>query len=176
MLFDAATRPRCGESWPPSAVYHHGYHPIAQMLAQMMSAQMLAQMMSAQIPAQLAAQMAAQIHVPPPLLNTRYQEPLQPSEPQTSTNTSGNRSSRSPNWKDAETRYLLDIWAEHQPLSKRRNATAWDTIAKELNKVLAENGIATFRTGAQCKCRLKYLEEEYKKVRDHNNRSGNDNN
>ena len=150
MLFGAATRPRCGESWPPSAVYQRGYDPIAQM--------------------------PAQIHVPPPLLNTRNQEPVPPSEPQTSTNTSGNRNSRSLNWKDAETRYLLDIWAEHQPLSKRRNATAWDNIAKELNKVLAENGIASFRTGAQCKGRVKYLEEEYKKVKDHNSRSGNDNN
>ena len=167
MLFGAATRPRCGESWPPSAVYQRGYDPIAQMPAQMMSAQ---------FPAQFPSQMPAQIHVPPPLLNTRYQEPVPPSEPQTSTNTSGNRNSRSPNWKDAETRYLLDIWAEHQPLSKRRNATAWDNIAKELNKVLAENGIASFRTGAQCKGHVKYLEEEYKKVKDHNSRSGNDNN
>ena len=54
----------------------------------------------------------------------------------------------------------------------------WDTIAKELNNVLAENGITTFRTGAQCKGCLKYvyLEQEYKKVRNQNNRSGNNNN
>ena len=66
-------------------------------------------------------------------------------------------------------------------LSTNRSAsegtpTAWDNIAKELNKVLAENGIASFRTGAQCKGPVKYLEEEYKKVKDHNSRSGNDNN
>ena len=125
MLFSAATRPRCGESWPPSVVYQRGYDPIAQMPAQMMSAQ---------FPAQFPSQMPAQIHVPPPLLNTQYQEPVPPSEPQTSTNTSGNRNSRSPNWKDAETRYLLDIWAEHQLLSKRRNATAWDNWKKNIRK------------------------------------------
>ncbi|KAJ7369649.1 hypothetical protein OS493_037332, partial [Desmophyllum pertusum] len=33
--------------------------------------------------------------------------------------------------------------------------------------------MSIFRTGAQCKARLKYLQDEYKRVKDHNSRSGN---
>ena len=50
---------------------------------------------------------------------------------------------------------------------------AWDSVAKKLNGVLKEQGISTFRTGVQCKAQMKYLEDEYKRVKDHNSRSGN---
>ena len=39
--------------------------------------------------------------------------------------------------------------------------------------VFKEQGISTFRTGAQCKARMKYLPDKYKRVKDHNSRSGN---
>ena len=84
------------------------------------------------------------------------------------------RTARRPNWKDAETRWLIEIWSEHQPLSKRRNASQWDKISKELNEVLSKNSIATYRSGDQCKARMKYLEEQYKEVKDHNGGSGRD--
>ena len=85
----------------------------------------------------------------------------------------GSSRNRCPNWSDAETRFLLELWRDSFPISKRRNGAAWDSIAKKLNGVLKEQGISTFRTGAQCKARMKYLQDEYKRVKDHNSRSGN---
>ena len=67
---------------------------------------------------------------------------------------------RSPNWKDAETRWLIEIWSEYQLLSKQRNSSQWDEISKELNKVLSKNSIATYRSSDQCKARMKYLRAE----------------
>ena len=81
---------------------------------------------------------------------------------------------RCPNWSDAETRFLLEIWRDSFPISRRRNSGAWDTIAKKLNNILKEQKISSFRTGVQCKARIKYLQDEYKRVKDHNSRSGND--
>ena len=40
---------------------------------------------------------------------------------------------RCPNWSDAETRFLLEIWRDSFSISRRRNSGAWDTIAKNLN-------------------------------------------
>ncbi|KAK3741556.1 hypothetical protein QZH41_002939 [Actinostola sp. cb2023] len=75
-------------------------------------------------------------------------------------------------WSDAETRFILEIWRDNFPISKRRNSGAWDSIAKQLNKVLTEQGTNTYRNGAQCKARMKHLVYEYKKDKDHNGRSG----
>ena len=85
----------------------------------------------------------------------------------------GSSRNRCPNWSDAETRFLLESWTDSFPISKRGNGAAWDSIAKKLNGVLKEQGISTFRTGAQCKARMKYLQDEYKRVKNHNSRSGN---
>ena len=81
---------------------------------------------------------------------------------------------RCPNWSDAETRFLLEIWRNSFSISSRRNTGAWDTIAKKLNNIPKEQKISSFRTGVQCKARIKYLQDEYKRVKDHNSRSGND--
>ena len=81
---------------------------------------------------------------------------------------------RCPNWSDAETRFLLEIWRDSFPISRKRNSGAWDTIAKKLNNILKEQKISSFRTSVQCKARIKYLQDEYKRVKDHNSRSGND--
>ena len=86
---------------------------------------------------------------------------------------SGNRN-RCPNRSDAETRFLLEIWRDSFPISRRRSSGAWDTIAKKLNNILKEQKISIFRTGVQCKARIKYLQDEYKRVKDHNSPSGND--
>ena len=85
----------------------------------------------------------------------------------------GSSRNRCPNWSDAETRFLLELWRDSFPISKRRKGVAWDSVAKKLNGVLKEQGISTFRTGVQCKAQMKYLEDEYKRVKDHNSRSGN---
>ena len=75
---------------------------------------------------------------------------------------------RCPNWSNAETRFFLEIWRDSFPISRRRNSGAWDTIAKKLNNILKEQKISSFCTGVQCKARIKYLQDEYKRVKDHN--------
>ena len=80
----------------------------------------------------------------------------------------GSSRNRCLNWSDTETRFLLELWRDSFPISKRRNGAAWDSIVKKLNGVLKEQGISTLRTGAQCKARMKYLQDEYKRVKDHN--------
>ena len=60
--------------------------------------------------------------------------------------TSGSKG-RGKNWSDAETRFLLEIWRENYPISKRRNSGVWDSIATQLNKALLDQGLNSFRTG-----------------------------
>ena len=43
----------------------------------------------------------------------------------------------------------------------------WDAIVKKLNSIFKDQGIPSYRTGTQCKARIKYLQDEY------NSRSGN---
>lgn len=85
-----------------------------------------------------------------------------------------NRKSRSPNWSDAEIRFLIGVWKDHHPISKQHHSSIWESIARELNKLLRKQGIASIRTGNQCKAKINNLENEYKRVKDHNNKSGND--
>ena len=80
---------------------------------------------------------------------------------------------RSPNWTDAEIRFLIEIWKEHHPISKRNNSAVWEAVAKELNRILREQGLTTVCTASQCKGKIKNLEDEYKRVKDHNSKSGN---
>ena len=81
---------------------------------------------------------------------------------------------RGSNWTDAETSYLLELWRDNFPTSKKSNRTVWDAIAKKLNSIFKDNkGIPSYRTGTQCKARIKYLQAKYKRVKDHNSRSGN---
>lgn len=80
---------------------------------------------------------------------------------------------RSPNWSDAEIRFLIAIWKDHHPINKRHNSLLWESTAKELNSLLREQGLTSIRMAAQCKAKIKNLEDEYKCVKDHNNKSGN---
>ncbi|KAK2553061.1 hypothetical protein P5673_025788 [Acropora cervicornis] len=81
---------------------------------------------------------------------------------------------RSPNWSDAEVRFLITTWKDRHPIRKRQNSAVWESIAKELNSLLREQGLTSIRTAAQCKAKIKNLEDEYKHVKDHNSKSGND--
>ena len=81
---------------------------------------------------------------------------------------------RGSNWTDAETSYLLELWRDNFPISMKRNSTVWDALAKKLKSIFKDNkGIPSYRTGMQCKARIKYLKDKYKRVKDHNSRSGN---
>ena len=81
---------------------------------------------------------------------------------------------RSPNWSDAEIRFLIATWKDHHPISKRHNSAVWESIARELNGLLREQGLKSIRTAGQCKAKIKNLKDEYKRVKDHNSKSGND--
>lgn len=72
-----------------------------------------------------------------------------------------------------ETRYLLELWRDNFPISKKRNSTVWDAITKKLNSIFKDQGIPSYCTGTQCKAHIKSLQDEYKRVKDHNSRSGN---
>ena len=76
-------------------------------------------------------------------------------------------------WTDAETRYLLELWRDNFPISKKRNSTVWDAIAKKLNFIFKDKEIPSYRTATQCEVRIKYLQDECKWVKDHNSWSGN---
>ena len=71
---------------------------------------------------------------------------------------------RCPNRSDAETRFLLEIWRDSFPFSRRRNSGAWETIAKTLSNILEEQKNSRFRAGVQCKARIKYLQDDYKEA------------
>lgn len=49
----------------------------------------------------------------------------------------------------------------------------WESIAREVNSLLRDQGLTSIRTAAQCKAKIKNLEDEYKRVKDHNSKSGN---
>ena len=76
--------------------------------------------------------------------------------------------SHSTNWSDAEIH-----WKDHHHNSKRHNTAVWESIVKQLNSLLREQGIMTTRTASQCKSKIKNLEGEYKCVKDHNNKNRN---
>lgn len=78
-------------------------------------------------------------------------------------------------WKDGETRILLSVWREYFPKlkNKRNTAKIWETIARDVNRQLTKAGESLFRSGEQCRRRIKNLESNYKTVVDGMGRSGN---
>jgi len=66
---------------------------------------------------------------------------------------------RSPNWSGAEIRFLIETWKDHHPISKRQNSAVWESIARELNSLLKEQGLTSTRTAAQCRSKIKNLED-----------------
>lgn len=79
-----------------------------------------------------------------------------------------------PNWSDAEICFLIESWKDHHPISKRQNSAVWESIARELNSLLREQGLASIHTATQWKSKIKNLEDEYKCVKDHNSKRRND--
>ena len=108
----------------------------------------------------------------PTIAMTQYQSSSLVEDDLSEVNNAGAKS-RSPKRSDAEIRFLIATWKDHHPISKRHNAAVWESIAKQLNSLLREQGITSIRTASQCKSKAKNLEDEYKRVKDHNNKSGN---
>ena len=69
-------------------------------------------------------------------------------------------------WLNEEISLLLYIYGEHQSLFSINRNTFWKTIKEELNKKGYE------KTLPQIKDKIDKLKSEYKKVNDHNKRTG----
>ncbi|CAH3167668.1 unnamed protein product, partial [Porites lobata] len=71
---------------------------------------------------------------------------------------------------------LISVWKEYFPISKRRNSSVSERISKQLNQMLPgpKQNLRCVRTLQQCKAKIKNLEDEFKRIKDHNNKSGND--
>ena len=80
---------------------------------------------------------------------------------------------RSHYWSDAEIRFLITTWKDHHPISRRHNATVRESIAKQLTSLLKEQRITFIRTASVYKSKIKNLEDQYKRVKNHNNKIGN---
>lgn len=72
---------------------------------------------------------------------------------------------RGSNWTDAEARDLLELWRDNFPISKKRNCTVCNAVAKKLNSIFKDQGIPSYCTGTLCRARIQYLQDEYKGVK-----------
>jgi len=77
------------------------------------------------------------------------------------------------NWTDNQVLRLIQIWGDYnvqeQLEGSKRNKHVYDSVAKKLK---TQYGIE--KTGEQCRCKMKKLRQEYKKVKDKNKQTGND--
>jgi len=73
------------------------------------------------------------------------------------------------NWTDSQVLRLIQIWGDQnvqeQLEGSKRNKHVYDSVAEELKIYGIE------KTGEQCRCKMKKLRQEYKKV---NKQTGND--
>ncbi|XP_055058043.2 uncharacterized protein [Misgurnus anguillicaudatus] len=73
-------------------------------------------------------------------------------------------------WSDQETKLLIAIWADKNIQRKMDSTKRNKMVFEEIAKKMSENGVS--RTAKQCRIKLKALKTDYKKIIDHNNRSG----
>ena len=75
-------------------------------------------------------------------------------------------------WGEEEVRVLISIWGDEKIQDEldgpRRKQSLHEAIAKELQK----KGFN--RDAEQCKIKIKNLKSQYRPIKDHNNKSGND--
>ena len=67
---------------------------------------------------------------------------------------------RCPSWTDAETRFLLEIWRDSFPLSKRRNSGAWDSSTAFLKSKVCQASALTLNAKRElniCKMNIREL-------------------
>ncbi|KAK9979861.1 hypothetical protein ABG768_013269 [Culter alburnus] len=75
-------------------------------------------------------------------------------------------------WTDEEVQALLSVFAEEEIQWELETATRNEKVYLKMSSRLCELGIV--HTGKQCREKLKKLKQDYKKIKDHNNRSGSD--
>ncbi|XP_052408638.1 uncharacterized protein LOC127953431 [Carassius gibelio] len=75
-------------------------------------------------------------------------------------------------WTDEEVQALLSVFSEEDIQRELETATRNEKVYLRMSSRLCELGIV--HTGKQCREKLKKLKQDYKKIKDHNNRSGSD--
>ncbi|XP_077363412.1 uncharacterized protein LOC144007546 [Festucalex cinctus] len=75
-------------------------------------------------------------------------------------------------WTDEEVQALLSIYGDDETQRHFESATRNDKVYQLITAKLAE--LSIFHTQKQVREKLKKLKQDYKKLKDHNNRSGND--
>uniref|UniRef100_A0A6Q2YC70 Myb/SANT-like DNA-binding domain-containing protein n=1 Tax=Esox lucius TaxID=8010 RepID=A0A6Q2YC70_ESOLU len=75
-------------------------------------------------------------------------------------------------WTDSDVQALLSVYAEDQIQREFESAVRNDKVYAKISCMLSELNI--IRTGKQCREKLKKLKQDYKKIKNHNNRSGSD--
>lgn len=74
-------------------------------------------------------------------------------------------------WTDNQVSRLIQVWGDEnvqeQLEGSKRNKHVYDSVAEELRIYGIE------KTGEQCRCKMKKLRQEYKKVKDKNKETGN---
>ncbi|KAL3042265.1 hypothetical protein OYC64_020249 [Pagothenia borchgrevinki] len=75
-------------------------------------------------------------------------------------------------WSDEEVSALLEIYAEHVTQGMLLKAVPNSKMFDRCSKKLLEMGIV--HSAMACRLKIKKLRQDYKKIKDYNNKSGND--
>ncbi|KAJ8389034.1 hypothetical protein AAFF_G00124310 [Aldrovandia affinis] len=75
-------------------------------------------------------------------------------------------------WTDDEVQTFLSIYADEEIQRELESATRNDKVYAKISGKLSDLNIV--HTGRQCREKLKKLKQDYKKIKDHNNKSGSD--
>ena len=75
-------------------------------------------------------------------------------------------------WTDEETRLLISIWGESKIQEELEGAVRNKSVYQKITKKLSESGYN--RDWNKCREKIKNLKTEFKKVKDHNNHTGED--
>ncbi|XP_034024409.1 zinc finger and SCAN domain-containing protein 29-like [Thalassophryne amazonica] len=75
-------------------------------------------------------------------------------------------------WTDEEVRAFLSIYADEEIQGDFESSTRKEKVYQKISKRLSELGIN--HNAKQCREKIKKMKQDYKKVKDHNNRSGSD--
>uniref|UniRef100_A0A3B5AVU8 Uncharacterized protein n=1 Tax=Stegastes partitus TaxID=144197 RepID=A0A3B5AVU8_9TELE len=74
------------------------------------------------------------------------------------------------NWSQAETRALLDVWSEEKIQRDLEESFRNENVYREVSGRLAAMGMS--RSAKQCREKIKKLKQEYRKTKQHGERSG----
>lgn len=75
-------------------------------------------------------------------------------------------------WTNNEVHALLSIYAEDEIQRDLRTATSKNMVYSKISCKLSELNIV--HTGKQCRDKLKKLKQDYRRIKDYNNRNGSD--